>query len=622
MLKKIKKLRRNQKILIIFSATLLIACASFLLTNYKCLKIKSSNRIYDIPFKMEDINENKSIEFDFNSNYIRKIIVDFSSSNSFEINYNGDYANMYGNLYSGSVYDYCYHELGVCGIKIDTKVGKMKLDFKNLENVSDLNIERIYVDNSVYFNWNVFLTCSILANVLLLFIFNYSFFIDNKHILLFMMCFSIGLLFIITTHNITTIACDDEIHFERSNSLVRDNDLISISDYYMINRNIFYTTLDTFEEKNAMSDFLDYNTNRFHNTYIPRSNLLRTDFINYIPIGMTMRFLDTFNINKTVQYYAARLVQLLIYCLVVAYAVKIIPVKKILLMVISMFPQSIFLASSFSYDPTVTAFLILSFAIFVKEYNEKDKILSRNSALLFVMATLFGVFPKAIFSPMLLLMLLLPKSKFKSEKQCKYFKMIIIGLFIIAVASFALPILGTAGNYNDPRGGDTSLIRQIKAIISSPIIFVRMFTKKAIMTLPHSLISPDTIGTLSYYGSMKFDYIYILFAIALVISMLFDSKDKLFDFMSKAIIIILIVLINCAIWGSMYLVFTPVGLDYIIGVQPRYFIPIVLPSLFIISDLKFDCKYKKNTIMNICILLCFIGNIMLIFEKIIKVFGI
>ena len=61
----------------------------------------------------------------------------------------------------------------------------------------------------------------------------------------------------------------------------------------------------------------------------------------------------------------------------------------------------------------------------------------------------------------------------------------------------------------------------------------------------------------------------------------------------KLIIAVGIIGIILLIWTALYLSFTPVGENYINGVQPRYFIPLLLPIFYI-----FKTDKIKNNISN------------------------
>ena len=57
------------------------------------------------------------------------------------------------------------------------------------------------------------------------------------------------------------------------------------------------------------------------------------------------------------------------------------------------------------------------------------------------------------------------------------------------------------------------------------------------------------------------------------------------------------------IWTALYLSFTPVGSINIAGVQPRYYIPLLLPFFMIFYTDKVEAKWKDSSYNMIILLL-------------------
>jgi uncharacterized membrane protein len=75
----------------------------------------------------------------------------------------------------------------------------------------------------------------------------------------------------------------------------------------------------------------------------------------------------------------------------------------------------------------------------------------------------------------------------------------------------------------------------------------------------------------------------------------------------KIFIGIIIFVISALIWTALYLSFTIVGYPYIVGVQGRYFIPLVLIGLLLINARGVDYKVEEKTYNTI--IFAFIGLI-------------
>jgi len=194
----------------------------------------------------------------------------------------------------------------------------------------------------------------------------------------------------------------------------------------------------------------------------------------------------------------------------------------------------------------------------------------------------------------ILLLLLLPKEKFNNKESKIKFNISIISIFIMMMLTFALPI--ASGSYvADPRGGDTNVTEQIKLIISQPISFVRVFYENAIKSGTVKFLGEGGLTSYAYYGNINDKNIYIYIIILLCASIFIENgtKTKELKVSYKIFILSLILCITCMIWGSMYLIFTPVSGTIINGVQNRYFIPLIFPLLFLVNNNKIKNNFDE-----------------------------
>lgn len=630
--KKMCNLKISQKIIIALIVTFLISIFNFFYYNYQILKLPKSERNYTLNLekleltnaeykdgKIYTTSNQAIIDLNLHDKYVKKLVITYDNDNSFNIVYSGQVANNYGLYKDNSTYEEtCYNEFNVCGTKFNKRINDMKLQI-NRENIS---ISDIKVINSIEFNFVTFIFWTIGINLLLLILFNSKYFSKNKHILTFIMSISIGAIFLAVTHNIPATALDGQIHYYNYASFLVESDKMSVSDYYNSNAVINFYNINTSEERKAFKKFIDDNGDKYIYTLNNVTNIFKTNKLNYLPIGTVMKINDILGVPKSLSVFMCRFVQLLIYCLVISFAVKKIPTHKNLLMVIAILPQSLFLASSFSYDPTVTAFTLLSFAAFVDEYHNKDRKIKLSNVLIFVLAGLYGIFPKAIYSVFLLLMLLLPKSKFKNKKQYNYFRILIICTFAIGMASFMIAALFDPSIVNDVRGGAVSSSEQLKLILKAPLSFIKTFWDGAILASAEKLFSSATFGNLSYYGGMGFDFSYLLFVAAMFIAFLDNNEYKKAKLLDRFKMIAIYFIIVCFIWGALYLAFTPVGHDRVNGVQNRYFISLIFPILYALSNSKLKIDMKDKSILSTCMSLCLLSSLLLIYIVIIKVYFI
>ncbi len=581
----LENLKLYKKIIIILFSLLMVAFLNYFYYNYQTLKLPENEKFYEVSYNQEKEEEDTmTVSFDLENKYAKYIIIEYqtTSENDFTVSLTGNSSNTYGDLEDTKYTDYCYSFLHKCGFYLHKKIGAEELTFsqKNVEILS------ITVDNTSSFNWVSFTFWGVWVTlILVLFLFK-SVWFKKLHLLAFLLCISIGTVFLVCCHNITSTTFDDETHFNRVNTFITH----SKSDSELESRLVIFNYLRTPQEKKEYQEYLNQKSTEVieDNT---NTNLFRLCNINYLPMAITVKVANTIGLSYTTSFFLGRVVNLLIYSIVIMFTVKIMPCYKLLTLLIGILPQSIFLASNYSYDPTVTAFSLLAFSVFAKEYHYKDKKIEMKSVIIFVLVCLYASFPKMIYSLFILLMLFLPKEKFETKKKCYIFRTFICFIFLLCVSSFLLPTVTSSDIAGDPRGGATSVSGQLELMIKNPLAFVKVFIKSGILTIAENLVGPSTFGLLCHYGGMLIDTGYYLVLIALVLAFISEKDFPEIKFKNRIIMLMIYFCIICFIYLSMYLSFTPVGANVIKGVQPRYFIPLLLPIIYCFSS-----KNVKNTI--------------------------
>ena len=213
---------------------------------------------------------------------------------------------------------------------------------------------------------------------------------------------------------------------------------------------------------------------------------------------------------------------------------------------------------------------------------------------------------------MLLLLVFVPNKKFDNKKQAIKFKTVIIVATLLLMATFVLPTL-TGSMGSDPRGGDTSVGEQLKLILENPLRYAKTVTKYFLGNSEGLIIGQ--VMSLVYIN----DYIEMVTpAIAIInfillLYILFTEKvsKKVISNKIKVICALGVIGISILIVTSMYLSFTPIGSTEIMGVQTRYFTPILLLGLLVLIPTTTQ-KVTKQENNNILILLVPFISLMLV----------
>jgi len=122
-----------------------------------------------------------------------------------------------------------------------------------------------------------------------------------------------------------------------------------------------------------------------------------------------------FSNNLIYSIYLGRLFNLLAYSILIYFSIKMIPAKKMTMLVIALMPTQFLLSSSFSIDSVVLGSVCLFISYLLKLQNNEH--ISIKESLLLVLAALGVIICKTIsYIPIVMLVLLLKKMQFKSLK--------------------------------------------------------------------------------------------------------------------------------------------------------------------------------------------------------------
>ncbi len=282
-----------------------------------------------------------------------------------------------------------------------------------------------------------------------------------------------------------------------------------------------------------------------------------------------------------------KLFNLLAYTVCGYFAVKRLRSGKMIAALTLLIPTSMFLASSYSYDPGLNGFMTLGMAYWIAEWQEADKKLTWGRAGIMAGSMVFGGLVKAIYFPMLLLPLLLPGSKFarKGEKRepgsmrrWAFYALMAVSILALLL-TFMVPLL-TGGAEGDERAGDSiDAYGQITFILQHPFEYAGILLEHL-----KGYFSPgNAVSTLSLFGYMGYGAFTAELSALLLFAAFTDRRTCDARMMKsawrRALGLFLLFGTVCGVSSSMYITFTGVGESTIGGVQPRYMLPLIFPVL-------------------------------------------
>lgn len=486
-------------------------------------------------------------------------------------------------------------------VNVKSYVNSIELRFSN-----SIEIGAITVKNRIVFNIYRFIFF-FFSSFLILLLFFYRKVIAGKLEYGFLMVILIvGILFCIIMPANTSNSWDEHIHFSKSYSLsFLDSNVKWTEAASLFARGKANFRENTYEERrkadktiDGLNGLVDYDEQYQSPLMFAKVGYISQAFFLWIGRILKLPFHLVFILG--------RLGNLLIYAVCCFYAIRYAKKGKAIILVIALLPTSVFLATTYGYDPTSIGFSLLGCSVIVSELLDPGQKLSLKKAAVFTFSIILASLPKIVYCPLILLAFLLPRTKFRHRKQEKMFKLGIFIIFILILIAFILPSLFGKPLSGDPRGGDTSVVRQVRLIVANPISYARILISNILSRLSDLLFGKSIISLYGYRGSLNNNLYYLILAL-LLFAVFTDTKseatNKSILLTQKIFILFIIITITALIWTSLYVRFTPVGSSVINGVQSRYFIPVLylIALLFNTSKIKNEISNKVYYLTILCV---------------------
>lgn len=181
------------------------------------------------------------------------------------------------------------------------------------------------------------------------------------------------------------------------------------------------------------------------------------------------------------------------------------------------------------------------------------------------------------------------------------FKGLIILVCLAMMLTFIMPAAGGSVE-GDARGGDTDLGRQMSLVFQHPLSYIRVFCGSFMQSLDTFIFGTDGLTNSAYGGQYPYPFMaaVTVFAVALTERKKGMRLSKKNTLIFKVMLALVIAAVIGLVWTSLYLVYTPVGNETILGVQSRYYVPLLLPLFFLFYSTKTEGRWeesKYNTVL-------------------------
>lgn len=276
--------------------------------------------------------------------------------------------------------------------------------------------------------------------------------------------------------------------------------------------------------------------------------------------------------------YLGRLCNLIFFVALLFFAIRITPEGKKILAVIALFPMTLHLVSSLSYDAGLLGMAFLLFALMMQGVMGKGRMQTKDMAGILILSALLAPC-KVIYSLMLFLVLFIKQERFESRWQGVLFKVAVFALPAILVAITSLSRMVDLSSVQV--SGEESERYSLFSIVSHPVWFVDLVVNTLYQKADFYLFSMLGYSLGYFQPEVTLPQAclipFLVFALFAVIRR--EDEPPLTVLLRFTMIVIFMSVLFLAM-VSMLLANTEVGSSVIEGVQGRYLLP-VLPLLLL-----------------------------------------
>lgn len=321
----------------------------------------------------------------------------------------------------------------------------------------------------------------------------------------------------------------------------------------------------------------------------------------YIVSAFAIAISRLLRLSPLLTFYMGRIANLVLYAFLTYLAIKKIPYGKMAIFAISILPMTLHLVGSYSYDFLAIAMAMLYVAQ-VLYMKEKDGYITVKDI---VLCALWGIIlapTKIVYSPILLLVLIIPKEKFKnSSKFARLSKLIIVasGILVLLLIQGSRVLGSATSEVGGPEGGE---IYSLSWILENPLDTVKIFVKSLLESTGH-YINCMVGSSLAWFQINVSSLYYLPFYFVLGYCFLKRDTDTVkFSYSNRMLALFIIFVSVILVFASMFVAWTGVGSTTIAGVQGRYFLPILILLLMITLNKFAEVKQSSDKYIVIFVL--------------------
>jgi uncharacterized membrane protein len=304
----------------------------------------------------------------------------------------------------------------------------------------------------------------------------------------------------------------------------------------------------------------------------------------YIPQSLGMLVGTSLGMPALAGLFLGRLLNLAAWIVLVYFAIRLIPFGKWALFVMAVIPMSIFMAASLSPDAVLNGITFLFVAWCLRLAYEKER-LKRGDVAFLLGALVYIALTKLIYLPIGLLMLLIPAKKFPALSFLSPSRSKLLILAALASISGAIGLawgrvaspsqLAQIDIINQVMHANIQPKTQVLFVLTHPIAYVVVLWNTFLTNNADGVIQ-GYLGILGWLDTMLPLWVMLLEAGLIIFLLLAVRSRHAITKRGKIMTFLLLGLLMGLAASALYAFYTSVKYITVIGLQGRYFIPIVV----------------------------------------------
>lgn len=309
--------------------------------------------------------------------------------------------------------------------------------------------------------------------------------------------------------------------------------------------------------------------------------------LTYLPASVVMAVTKNFGWSIGVYVALVRISMLAVFILIAYQALRLVDTYRIKWFAAAFLalPTVIFQASVLSADTLSIAFSLLLFSITYVALKKKS--ISHGWFATAVMVAMLLSLVKLTYLPVSILVLLLPVAAVRIGERSispKVLKAAAVGLIVLPMLAWNATVIHFANMNKTERGSvsvtyEPSVSGQIKFAIDNPINTLLLVPKTIHEYNKHPALDLYTtmISRIGYNFMQLPGVVMAIVSVILMLAALYASSEikRIVSLRSSWVLVGVSVLSALAIFGVLYLSHTDVGDDEVLGLQGRYFLPLI-----------------------------------------------